>query len=61
MIISPARFEDEYNAIPKRDINEWRDLTNAVVVPPELWDLICKTLESLGYGATIKRIMDETK
>lgn len=56
MVISPARFEDEYEAIPKRSIDEWEDLTNNVVLPPELWKLFCDTLESLGYGATIKRI-----
>lgn len=59
MIISPAKFEDEYNAIPKRSINEWEDLTNNVVLPPELWDLICDTLDSLGYGATVRRIKDD--
>jgi len=59
MIISPARFEDEYKAIPKRTINEWEDLTNNVVLPPELWNLFCDTLDSLGYGATINKIKAE--
>lgn len=59
MIISPARFEDKYNAIPKRTINEWEDLTNNVVLPPELWNLFCSTLDSLGYGATINKIKAE--
>lgn len=59
MIISPARFEDEYEAIPKRSIDEREDLTNSVAVQPELWALICDTLESLGYGATVRRIKDD--
>lgn len=56
MIITPAKFEDEYELIPKRGFDEWVDLTNNVVLPPELWSLIRKTLISLGYGATIQKI-----
>lgn len=61
MIISPARFEDEYNAIPKAPADAWVDLTNSVAVQPELWDLICNTLDSLGYGATVKKLREEIK
>ena len=56
MIITPAKFEDDYNALPERYYNGWTDLTNSVVLQPELWDLIRETLISLGYGATIQKI-----
>lgn len=58
MIITPAKFEDEYELIPKRGFDDWVDLTGAVILPPELWSLIRDTLTSLGYGATMKK-MDE--
>lgn len=45
MIITPANFEDEYNQIKDQ--------------PEKVFNLMCDTLEYLGYGATIKRIRDD--
>ena len=45
MIITPANFEDEYNQIKDQ--------------PEKVFNLMCDTLEYLGYGATIRRIRDD--
>ena len=57
MIISPARFEDAYNAIAPRTVAE--DISGYYVVEPEVFNLFLSTLDSLGYGATINRIRAE--
>lgn len=59
MIISPARFEDAYKAITPRIVNKPEDLAGAICMEPEVFNLFCSTLDSLGYGATINRIRAE--
>lgn len=61
MIISPARFEDAYKAITPRSVNKPEDLIGTIWMEPELFDLFCSTLDSLGYGATINRIRTKTE
>ena len=59
MIISPARFEDAYKAIKPRIVNKPEDLAGVICMEPELFNLFCSTLDSLGYGATINKIKAE--
>ena len=59
MIITPAKFEDTYNAISKKTINKPEDLVGAVCLQSETFELFCDTLDSLGYDVTIKRIKEE--
>ena len=56
MIITPAKFEDAYKAITPRTVNKPEDLAGAICMEPEVFDLLCSTLESLGYGATIDKM-----
>lgn len=58
MIITPAKFEDDFNALPKRDPDSWVNMDECVVLTKAQWGLIRDTLDSLGYGATMKK-MDE--
>ena len=58
MIITPAKFEDDFNALPKRDPDSWVNMDECVILTKGQWGLIRDTLDSLGYGATIKK-MDE--
>ena len=57
MIITPAKFEDAYNAIVPRTVAE--DMSGYYFVEPEVFNLFCSTLDSLGYGATINKIKAE--
>ena len=52
MIITPANFEDEYNKIMESAVLR----TNPA---KDVFNLMCDTLEFLGYGATIRRIRDD--
>lgn len=52
MIITPANFEDEYNKIMESAVLR----TNPA---KDVFNLMCDTLEYLGYGATIRRIRDD--
>jgi hypothetical protein len=58
MIITPAKFEDDFNALPKRDPDSWVNMDECVILTKGQWGLIRDTLDSLGYGATVKK-MDE--
>ena len=58
MIITPAKFEDDFNALPKRDPDSLVNMDECVVLTKAQWGLIRDTLDSLGYGATMKK-MDE--
>lgn len=58
MIITPAKFEDDFNALPKRDPDSWVNMDECVILTKGQWGLIRDTLDSLGYGATMKK-MDE--
>ena len=55
MIISPARFEDavirEYNK-PETD-------SHYMMVNRNAFELMLKTLDSMGYGAGVHRIREE--
>lgn len=55
MIITPARFEDEIQHLP--DIPD--PPIGMLVIQPELYELMCETLISLGYEAGIKAIKDK--
>lgn len=56
MIITPAKFEDTYKAITPRIVNKQEDLVGLIYMEPEVFNLLCSTLESLGYGATIDKM-----
>lgn len=58
MIITPAKFEDDFNMLPARDSEGWINMDDSVILTMAQWDLIRDTLDSLGYGATMKK-MDE--
>lgn len=56
MLITPAQFENAYNNINPRVYAKPEDMVGCVVLQPEHWNLIRATLDSLGYGATIRRM-----
>lgn len=56
MIITPAKFEDDFNALPKRDPDSWVNMNECVILTKGQWGLIRDTLDSLGYGATTREI-----
>lgn len=58
MLVTPAKFEERYNAIEPREIRKPEDMAGYVVLQPESWVLIRDTLDSLGYGATIKKMQE---
>lgn len=56
MLITPAKFEEEYDAIEPKLVTNPVGLEGRVVLQQEHWNLIRATLDSLGYGATIRRM-----
>lgn len=56
MIITPAKFEDAYKAVTPRIVNKQEDLVGLICMEPEVFNLLCSTLDSLGYGATIDKM-----
>ncbi len=56
MIITPAKFEDTYKAVTPRTVKKPEDLAGMICMEPEVFNLLCSTLESLGYGATIDKM-----
>lgn len=56
MIITPAKFEDAFKAVTPRIVKKPDDLVGMICMEPEVFNLLCSTLESLGYGATIDKM-----
>lgn len=58
-MMTPARFEDEVNRLMGNHIT-YQGLSN-VIVTKEVFDLMCETLNTLGYGSGVKRICEDAK
>ena len=56
MIITPAKFEDDFNMLPARDSEGWINMDDSVILTMAQWDLIRDTLDSLGYGAALRKV-----
>ena len=55
MIITPARFEDAI----KREYNKPEEASHYMMVNRNAFEIMCKTLDSMGYGAGVNRITEE--
>lgn len=57
MIITPARFEDAIN----REYNKPTTDSHYMMVNRNAFEIMCKTLDSMGYGAGVNKILKEEK
>lgn len=55
MIISPARFEDEVNKIYGKSAESG----HYSMVDRDIFELMLNTLDSMGYGAGVHKILEE--
>lgn len=55
MIITPARFEDAII----REYNKPEETSHYMMVNRNAFEIMCKTLDSMGYGAGVNRITEE--